>query len=135
MTTQSGRGSMALGGLRLIIVEDEAMVAMLLESLLEELGCKVVHWAANVPAAMKAIEGKDFDGALLDVNLAGTTVYPVASALAERNVPFVFVTGYGLIDTPDARFADAHVLKKPFQSAQLAAALAAGILRQPLHRF
>ena len=117
-------------GLRLLVVEDEAMVAMLLETLLEELGCTVTRWAATVPAALKAIEHVTIDGALLDVNLAGTKVYAVAEALAARNIPFVFVTGYGRIDASETRFSQAAVLKKPFETVQLQRVLEDNIRRR-----
>ncbi len=110
----------SLGGLRILLVEDEAMVAMLMEGMLDGLGCQRVEWAASVPAALQALQREEFDGALLDVNLSGTTVYPVAEALAYRKLPFVFVTGYGRTADLQARFPAATVLKKPFDSLQLA---------------
>jgi CheY-like chemotaxis protein len=117
---ESSLHSSGLKGLRILLVEDEAMIAMLIEGMLGALGCQVVEWAANLPAALEAVKTREFDGALLDVNLSGTLVYPVAKVLSTRSVPFVFVTGYG--STPDlrARFPDAPVLKKPFDSDQLA---------------
>jgi CheY-like chemotaxis protein len=79
-----------------------------------------VEWVASVPAALEALERWEFDGALLDVNLSGTTIYPVADALAGRKLPFVFVTGYGRTSELQARFPHAAVLKKPFDSGDLA---------------
>ena len=117
-------------GLRLLIVEDEAIVAMLLETLLGELGCTVARWAATVPAALEAVEHETIDGALLDVNLGGTKVYSVAEALAARNIPFVFVTGYGRIDASDTRFSEAAILKKPFETVQLQRVLEGNIKRR-----
>ncbi len=79
-----------------------------------------VEWAASLPAALQAIERRDFDGALLDTNLSGTTVYPVADVLASRRVPFVFVTGYGRTADSEKRFPRAPILKKPFDCTGLA---------------
>ena len=92
---------------------------MLLEDMLEELGCKVVDWAGTVPAALSLAQVAEIDGALLDVNVGGTMIYPVADALAARGVPFVFVTGYGPDHAAAGRFPDAAVLKKPFEQVQL----------------
>ena len=99
------------------------MVAMLMEGMLDGLGCQLVEWVASVPAALEALGRVEFDGALLDVNLSGTTVYPVAEALACRNLPFVFVTGYGRTAELHARFPHAAVLKKPFGSGDLASVI------------
>jgi CheY-like chemotaxis protein len=109
-----------LSGLRILLVEDEALVAMLLEGMLDDLGCRVVEWATNISTALAAIETKELDGALLDVNLNGTFVYPVAEALTLRNLPFVFVSGYGQNSGLKYRFPEARVLQKPFESSQLA---------------
>jgi CheY-like chemotaxis protein len=110
----------SFGGLRILLVEDEAMVAMLMEGMLDALGCQRVEWVASVPAALQALERGDYDGALLDVNLSGTAVYPVADALASRKLPFIFVSGYGRTAEVHARFPRAAVLKKPFDSGDLA---------------
>jgi CheY-like chemotaxis protein len=122
---------LALRGLRILLVEDEAMVAMLVEGMLDELGCRLVEWAASVPAALEILETHDFDGALLDVNLNGTYVYPVAEALTSRGLPFVFVTGYGRSAEIAARFAEAPVLKKPFDCDHLARVLHEEIAGRP----
>ena len=117
--TLNGDLHAGLAGLRILLVEDEALVAMLIEGMLEELGCQVVEWAANVPAALRAVERDGFDGALLDVNLSGAPVYPVAELLAGRSLPFIFVTGYGRTADSLGRFPHAAVLKKPFDRAEL----------------
>jgi CheY-like chemotaxis protein len=123
MNTEADIPASSLGGLRILLVEDEAMVAMLMEGMLDGLGCQRVEWVASVPAALDALERGEFDGALLDVNLSGTTVYPVAAALAGRKLPFVFVTGYGRTAELHARFPHAAVLKKPFDSGDLASVI------------
>ena len=120
MNTEADIPASSLGGLRILLVEDEAMVAMLMEGMLDGLGCQRVEWVASVPAALDALERGEFDGALLDVNLSGTMVFPVAKALAARKLPFVFVTGYGRTAELHARFPHAAVLKKPFDSGDLA---------------
>ncbi|HEX2101013.1 MAG TPA: response regulator, partial [Candidatus Synoicihabitans sp.] len=114
MTANADLHEAGLAGLRILLVEDEAMVAMLIEGMLEDLGCRVAEWATNVGAALEAVDRDEFDGALLDVNLRGEPVYPVAELLAGRRLPFIFVTGYGRTADPLGRFSDAAVLKKPF---------------------
>ena len=119
MTTKS------LQGLRLFVVEDEALVAMLLEDMLADLGCVVVHVAGSLSQALDKLDdvkGKA-DGAILDVNLGGEQVYPFADALAARDIPFLFATGYGRMGVT-ARYPTAPVLAKPYGSLELAAALA-----------
>jgi CheY-like chemotaxis protein len=127
MTAQADEPVINLKGLRILLVEDEAMVAMLIEGMLEALGCQIVECAASVPAAMQAIELREFDGAVLDVNLGGTQVYPVAECLASRRLPFLFVSGYGQTPEMKARFPATRVLKKPFDSVELARGLKAVI--------
>ena len=87
-----------LSGLRVLIVEDETLVAMMLEDMLSDMGCVVVGVAGTVERGL-SIAGDPalaVDGAVLDVNLGGEKVYPVADALSEKGVPFIFATGYGL---------------------------------------
>lgn len=102
-----------LAGLRVMVVEDEGMVALLTESMLEELGCDVVVSAASLGEAVTAATDETLDFALLDVNLDGQLVFPVAEILRTRGVPFVFSTGYGRIGLPEA-FKECDVLGKPF---------------------
>jgi CheY-like chemotaxis protein len=108
MIAESDLHTAKLNGLRILLVEDEAMVAMLVEGMLTALGCQVVEWVANIPAALNAIDTIEFDGALLDMNLSGAVVFPVAEVLAARGLPFVFVTGYGRTAEAAARFPAAH---------------------------
>ena len=117
MTAQS------LEGLRLFLVEDEALVAMLLEDMLADLGCVVVEVAGSLSQALERLDAaNDADGAILDVNLGGEQVYPFADALAAREIPFLFATGYGRVGV-SARYPAAQVLAKPYGQAELAAAL------------
>jgi CheY-like chemotaxis protein len=99
--------------LRILLVEDEAMVAMIIEDTLSDLGCEVVGPMSSVEQGLAAVASERVDGAFLDVNLRGRLVYPVAEALAARGVPFAFVTGYGEQGI-DARFRGVPVLTKPF---------------------
>jgi len=107
---------------RVLLVEDEPMIALLMEDMLDELGCEVVANAGQLNAAMAAADAGDFDIAFLDVNLDGVSAYPVASVLQARSIPFAFVTGYGTTGI-EAAHANAPVLQKPFQSRDLAAIL------------
>ncbi|HEY2706543.1 MAG TPA: response regulator [Caulobacteraceae bacterium] len=120
-----------LAGLRLLVVEDEALVAMQLEDMLDELGCVVVDVAGTVSrgVALAADEAVPLDGAILDVNLGGEKVYPVAERLAERGVPFVFCTGYGLSGIA-GEFAHVPTLAKPYNQRQLHDLLVEGLRRQ-----
>ena len=113
---------MGLTGKRVLVVEDEAMAAMLLEDMLESLGCEVVGVAARLEAAQKVALVVGCDVATLDVNLAGQMSYPVAVILRSRGIPFVFATGYRSIALP-AELRDAIVLAKPYSMAQLTDAL------------
>ena len=115
---------MGLAGARVLVVEDEALVAMLVEEYLDELGCQVVAVAPRLEDAQELARTLALDAAVLDVNLAGRLSYPVAEVLRARGVPFVFATGYGLAGLPDA-LRGVPVLSKPFRQDQFAAALEA----------
>jgi CheY-like chemotaxis protein len=116
-----------LTGLRLLVVEDEALVAMALEDMLGDFGCVVEGVAGTVSRGVALAEALPLDGAILDINLCGEKVFPVAERLAERGVPFVFCTGYGLAGVP-ADFAKAPTLSKPYDQRQLHALLVAGLV-------
>jgi len=111
-----------LKGLKVLVVEDEMLVSMLVEDMLSDLGCLVVGPAAELDEAMALALSADIDAALLDVNLGGKPIFPVADALRERGVPFAFASGYG-----EAGLSEDHrgaaVLQKPFREADLARAL------------
>jgi CheY-like chemotaxis protein len=117
-----------LSGLRLLLVEDESHVAMLVEDMLADMGCHVVASAARVSEALRMIEAMDIDAAVLDVNVAGEKVFPVAEKLRDRKIPFVFATGYGAEGVrEDLR---THpVIPKPFPQSQLEQALIKAIGR------
>jgi CheY-like chemotaxis protein len=108
-----------LAGLRILVVEDDAMLAMALELTLSDLGCEVVGLASNLADAVPLAREAAIDGAVLDVNLAGEKVYPVADILAARNIPFVFATGYGSAGLRECDRAR-PVLQKPYDLRSLA---------------
>jgi len=111
-----------LHGRRIMIVEDESLIAMLIEDQLDELGCVVAAQAASVAEACTELAGCAVDAAMLDVNLRGEASYAVAEALAARGVPYLFTTGYGQAGL-DPAYRDKPVLQKPFSTEALAAAL------------
>src|SRR5215469_10755487 len=99
---------------RILVVEDELMIRMLLEDMLGELGYTVTAEAGRLDEALQAAKTADFDIAILDVNLDGEPVSPVADALVARGTPFVFAPGYGERGLPEP-YRDRPMLKKPFQ--------------------
>jgi CheY-like chemotaxis protein len=99
---------------RVLVVEDELMIRMLLEDMLGELGYTVAAEAGRVEEALQAAKTVDFDLAILDVNLNGEPIVPVAEVLVARGLPFVFATGYGERGLPEP-YRDRPMLKKPFQ--------------------
>ena len=105
---------------RVLLVEDEAMIAMLIEDMLADLGCDVVATAGQLDEAVSLARSGSFDLAFLDLNLRGVPSYPVAQALRERGIPFAFVTGYGTAGA-DPAHADVPVLQKPFREGHLGA--------------
>jgi CheY-like chemotaxis protein len=118
-----------LHGKRILLIEDEPLVAMDVESTLTAAGCKVVGQAATLERAKQLIEEADCDAALVDVNLAGQPVDELATLLTRKNRPFAFVTGYGREALP-AGFRGAVVLSKPFGADQLLATVEV-LLYQP----
>jgi PAS domain S-box-containing protein len=105
-------------GNRLLLVEDEALTGMMMSDMLTELGFDVIGPFGRVADAMAALKREDFHAAVLDVNLDGEAVYPVADAVVERGLPFVFVTGYSS-EGIDRRFAQVPVLQKPIERQML----------------
>jgi CheY-like chemotaxis protein len=108
----------SLSGRRILVVEDEMMVLLLIEDMLADLGCKSVTTAATVDQALALMEGRVFDVAMLDVNLKGQKSYPVADALVARDIPFVFSTGYSDHVTR-ADYPEQPVLQKPYKFEEL----------------
>jgi CheY-like chemotaxis protein len=114
--------AVSLEGLRVLVVEDEMMVSMLIEDMLSDLGCTVVGPASRLEEAIDLAERSDLDCAVLDVNLGGQPIFPLADILRAKGAPFAFATGYG-----DAGLRDVDrgspVLQKPFREGDLARVL------------
>lgn len=104
---------------KVMIVEDEALVAMMVEDMLGDLGCEIAGSFGAVGDALEWLGSEEAapDGAVLDVNIGGEMVFPVAEALREQGVPFVFATGYG--DLPRKGFESIEVLAKPINAGAL----------------
>jgi CheY-like chemotaxis protein len=107
---------------RLLVVEDEYLIRMLVEDMLGDLGYEVATAVGTFDEAAEQASKGDFEGAILDVNLDGREIYPVADILTKRGLPFLFVTGYGERSLAPP-YQDHMALPKPFQSEQLKAAL------------
>ena len=115
-----------LAGRRVLVVEDESMVTMLLQDFLEDLGCEVAGIASRLKEALEKIDALTFDVAILDVNLNGQQTLPVAQALLERGRAIVFATGYAATSVPPELRA-VPILQKPFQQQDLERALRAAL--------
>jgi CheY-like chemotaxis protein len=109
--------------LRVLVVEDEMTIAMMLEDMLDELGHCVVAVAMRLPRALALAGTAEIDLAILDVNLGGQSSFPAARTLRGRSVPLLFATGYGRTGI-DAEFSHVYVLNKPFRIDDLAKAIA-----------
>ncbi len=107
---------------RVLVVEDEALIRMLLEDMLGELGYTPAAAVGTLAEAIAFARDGNFEAAILDVNLDGVEIYPVADILARRGTPFVFVTGYGEASLAE-NYCDRPALQKPFHSDQLRAVL------------
>lgn len=101
------------------LVEDEVMIRMMVADMLEELGYRVAAEAGEINEAIRLAESAEFDIAILDVNVNGKVISPVASVLDARNRPFIFATGYGAQGLPE-EYRDRPALQKPFQMETLA---------------
>lgn len=112
-----------LQGLRILVAEDEALVLMEMEDMLRELGGEMVGPVSTVAAALTAIGNGALDGALLDMNLRGEGILPVAEKLLARGVPFLLVTGYASHADEHATLRNAPRLNKPFSLRALGAAM------------
>jgi len=117
-------------GNRILLVEDEILVAMMMRDILGDLGFSVVGPFSRLSEAMVAAVHDDIDAGIIDVNLGGEFVYPVAEVLAARDIPFIFVTGYG-VESIDNRFASVPVIKKPVQRQVLQTIFAPAVREEP----
>src|SRR5262249_5717502 len=117
--TQGGQNSAETSGeRRILLVEDEALVAMLLEEIMADLGYQVVGPVGRLAEAIELAKRAEIDGAILDVTLAGHHVYDVAATLDARGIPFMFATGYGQSGLRDD-YIGRPVLNKPFRANDL----------------
>lgn len=103
----------------ILVAEDEMLVAMLLETTLEDAGCHVLM-AARVAKGFELVESQQIDAAILDINLAGQPSFELADALQERNIPFAFASGYGAGGLPEA-YRHVPILQKPYDMADIRA--------------
>lgn len=115
-----------LKGKRILVVEDELLIALLLEDLLGEMGCVLAGSAPTLEEGARLAEQEGIDAAILDVNVAGMQVFPLAETLAARGLPFVFSTGYGAEGLPE-RWRGCPVAAKPFDLEDLRRALEAAL--------
>jgi CheY-like chemotaxis protein len=111
----------ALTGLRVLVVEDEFLIALELSSILDDLGCIVLGLVASVPEALRLLAAEPPDITLLDINLNGTRTTPVALALAADGLPFIAVTAYASL--PEPVFDGVPTIRKPFWPEQVRDAL------------
>ncbi len=116
------------GGKRVLLVEDELMIRMLLEGMLTDLGHTVAAEAGGIEEALSLAKAAEFDVAVLDVNLNNQSITPVVEVLVARGVPFVFASGYGQRGVPEA-YRQSPTLQKPFQVEALAQAIDAALAR------
>jgi DNA-binding response OmpR family regulator len=113
---------MAEERVRILLVEDESLIAELIVDILTTQGYLVAGPIARIADAMRTVDEEEFDAVVLDVDLAGTSSYPVAAVLASRNVPFVFLTGFGKGGLR-AEYAKRPTVAKPFRPKDLLVAL------------
>jgi CheY-like chemotaxis protein len=112
-----------LSNRKVLVVEDEMMIAMLIEDMLDEFGCVLVGPATTVPRALELIGKESIDIAILDLNLDGQDTYAIADALQQKKIPFIFATGYGST-VLRKKHGNRPILQKPFQQTDLEMALA-----------
>ena len=109
---------------RILVVEDEAMISMLLEDMVLDCGAEIVGPVAKFDDALELAHRAEFEVAVLDLNLNGTLSNPIAEVIRERGIPVIFATGYGADGLLD-RFRDCPTLQKPFSQQDFAEAVAA----------
>ena len=115
-------GTERTSGGSVFLVEDEVMIRMMVADMLEELGYSIAAEAGEISDALKLAQSVEFDLAILDVNVNGKVISPVADMIASRNRPFIFATGYGSSGLP-AEYRDRPALQKPFQIETLGRAI------------
>lgn len=117
-------GAVNAGGARILVVEDSPLLTLEIEQMLSDLSATIVGPAHSLPEALSLARSEHFDAAILDVNLGGTTSFPVADLLARRGIPFFFATGYDREASLGSRYSGVPVLRKPYQARELAEVLA-----------
>jgi CheY-like chemotaxis protein len=110
--------TLSLSGIRVLLVEDEPIIAMTAEDMLGDLGCTIAYVAVTLSEALAAAREGDFVVAILDINLNGVDSMPVATLLRRRKIPFIFTTGYGSSGRA-AEHADAPLITKPYRLMDL----------------
>jgi CheY-like chemotaxis protein len=118
-------------GCSVFLVEDEVMIRMMVADMLEELGHSVAAEAGEIGEAVKLAQSTEFDLAILDVNVNGKVITPVAELINARNRPFIFATGYGSSGLPP-EYRDRPALQKPFQLETLAQVIASAMKGAPV---
>lgn len=117
---------------RVLVVEDEAMIAMLVEDMVLDFGSEVVGPVARLNEAIQLARHAELDAAILDINVGGAVTFAVAEVLNERGIPFIFATGYGAGAIPP-RFSRSATLPKPFSYQSLSDALRVALAGRPCH--
>jgi DNA-binding NtrC family response regulator len=115
---------------RVLVVEDEAAISILMEDMLADLGIEIVGPASRLNPALQLARGADLDAAIVDINIAGVQSYPVADVLRSRGVPVIFATGYGSSVLPD-RFKSCQILQKPFDQHRFSETLHTALAESP----
>ncbi len=114
--------AVSLEGARILVVEDEALIALSIEQTLRDFGCTVVALAMHIDDALPIAQSGDVDAAMLDVNVGGREVFPVADVLIRRRIPVLFATGYGA-EALRSDLRGRPIIRKPFQARELRQAL------------
>jgi CheY-like chemotaxis protein len=110
---------MAFAGRRVLMVEDEFLVSLTTIDLLESIGCEIVGPATRLAAAVQLAQSESLDAAVLDINIAGDMIWPVAEELRRRGVPFLFLSAYPQLNVIPVLFATALHLEKPLEQSRL----------------
>jgi CheY-like chemotaxis protein len=113
-------------GLSIFLVEDEALIRMMIVDMLEELGHRVVAEAGSIQSAEPRAQSSEFDLGIFDINIGGFAITPIAEIVAARGLPFIFVSGYGPEGRPKS-FNDKPVLRKPFSISEFATLIKAAV--------
>ena len=120
-----------LSGRSVFLVEDEVMIRMMVADMLEELGYKVAAEAGDINEVMRLAQSTEFDLAILDVNVNGKVISPVADVIMAKGCPFIFATGYGSSGLPE-EYRDRPSLQKPFQLETLAQVITSTLKSAPV---